>query len=137
MTKRVLLLVPEGLDFDALTNRQRTKLDELLIAYKNPMPKSKADGGKQVLDALVEDDFRLANITSLGLNWTILGQWKRTQTNKGKNKRVRAIHRVDEVTPPDVAEITKRLVSIKDKDGVDTQVGIYESHKWLGWEDLL
>ena len=53
MTYRAIILVPEGLTFEQLTEEQQAACNSVFGQYVNPMPSTITYNGKQVLDGLL------------------------------------------------------------------------------------
>lgn len=75
MTKRVLLLVPESLTFDMLTQEQQAAINSVFGTYVTPMPGTVDVDGLSVCDALTADNFDPTLMPGLGLDWPIMGIW--------------------------------------------------------------
>ena len=92
MTKRVLLLVPEGLTFDMLTEEQRQAIRSVFGEFVNPMPYTKAYNGMQVVDALTNNSFDPSLMSLYGINWPIIGMWQRDV----RDNKVKTLQEIDE-----------------------------------------
>ena len=75
MTKRVILKVPEGLEFTDLTEEQQTAIRNIFGQYVNPMPGTIAADGWQIVDALTNDSFDPALTVTFFPDWDILALW--------------------------------------------------------------
>lgn len=125
MTKRVILLIPEKLTFDQLTEDQQTAIRGIFGQYVMPMPSTVAVNGLQVCDALASDAFNPDNIALLGLDWEILGMW---------NEQNQVL------IPLDRTVFTEYLAPVNTYDEEGTELTsepatFHEPHRWAGWSD--
>jgi len=72
---RVLLRVPAGLTFEALTIEQQDAIASVLGQYVMPMPSTVEADGFVICDAVTKPNFDPSTMDGLGLNWPILGIW--------------------------------------------------------------
>jgi len=70
--KRVFLLIPEGLTFDMLDEKQQEAIAVVLGEYKTGTITYE---GKQVVDAIVVEGFNPDEMKDYGIAWPILGLW--------------------------------------------------------------
>ena len=121
MTYRAIILVPEGLTFEQLTQEQQAACNSVFGQYVNPMPSTIAYNGKQVLDGLAADNFDPSTLGPLGLPFEIIGLWELDGADY-----------INEVVPINAAEFIARLPL--DENG-DPQP-LHEPHRWSGWPVL-
>lgn len=125
--KRVLLLVPEGLTFDLLTEEQQAAINAIFGQYVLPMPSSHAEDGLVICDAVCADAFDPDNMVALGLTWPIIGMWY-WESNGGLEELVALdedefLSRLDDIPvyDPETEQTTYTLATLK------------EVHRWSGW----
>ena len=127
--KRLLMLVPEGLTFDMLTEEQQAAINSVFGQYVMPMPDTNGYDGFKICDAVCTVEFEVENMADLGLDWQIIGQW----VWNGENG-------VTEITPLDEQIFMNYLLdtTVYDGDGnqmVTIPAVFHEPHKWSGWPD--
>ena len=113
MTYRAIILVPEGLTFEQLTEEQQAACNSVFGQYVNPMPGSVPSEGFQLVDALTNDKFDPAVMLDFGLNWPVLSL---TQWDGNAEK-------VEIIIPLNQEAYVKHM-----PDGILT-----ETHRWAGW----
>jgi len=116
MSYRVLMLVPEGLTFEALTPEQQAAISSVFGQYVLPMYGTVPAAGKVVCDAVAGDNFDPGAIGSLGLPFELIGMWKDDGTI---------------ALPLNEAEFMARLP--EPEEGVKV---LHEPHRWSGWPKL-
>lgn len=116
MTFRVLILVPEGLTFEALTPEQQVAVNSVLGQYVLPMPSTIAADGQIVLDGVAADNFDPATIAPLGLPFEIIGIWR-------DDGHV--------VMPLNEGIFLRHLPELE--QGIKI---LHEPHRWAGWPEL-
>lgn len=77
MTKRVILLVPEDLAFEDLSETQQEAINIVFDKYVGFMPGTIAYEGYQVVDVLCSDGFDPELMSDYGIEWEIIGMWQR------------------------------------------------------------
>lgn len=127
MTNRILLLVPQGLTFDMLTEEQQTAINGVFGQYVLPMPSTIPHDGKVVLDGLAADNFDASHIPLLGLPFEVIAQWK----DDG-----------EVVIPLNEAVFLEHLPPsyTYDEEGnvIDTvPATLCEPHSWAGWNKVI
>ncbi len=130
--KRVLLLVPEGLTFDMLSEEQQAAINSVLGQYANPMPSTIPANGMQIVDAVTADNFDPAVMPQYGIDWPVIGlfQWD------GKSTDITALQELKldlyiQHLPNDVTyDETGKEVS-------STPATVHEAHRWAGWPDCI
>lgn len=118
MAYRVLLLIPEALDFAELSTEQQEAIESVFGNYLKPMPGTHPFMGKVICDAVTADNFDPALMPGLGLDWEIIGMWQ----DDG------AV-----ITPLNEVEYIARIDLI---DGEPIPI-IWESHRWAGWPSFV
>jgi len=113
---RVILAVPEELEFDMLTAEQRDAIGRVFGQYVMPMPGTVPYGGYKIVDALTADNFHPESMAALSLNWPILGMWNSDGVP---------------VIPLDKAVFLAHLPTPDVGDKV-----LHEPHRWAGWPEL-
>lgn len=115
--KRVLLLVPEGLTFDMLSEEQQAAINSVFGQYANPMPATIPANGMQIVDAVTADNFDPDVMPQYGIDWPVIGlfQWD------GKAEEITTVQVLDTET------YGKHM-----PDGVAA-----ECHRWAGWPDCI
>lgn len=126
MSYRVLMLVPEGLTFEALTPEQQAAISSVFGQYVLPMYGTVPASGKVVCDAVAGDNFDPSSIATLGLPFELIGMWKDDGTI---------------AIPLNEAEFMARLPDTKIYDESGSVVGsaspvLHEPHRWSGWPKL-
>jgi hypothetical protein len=123
MTLSCLLLIPEGLTFDLLSEEQQTAIEGVFGQYVMPMPGTVPVAGMQLCDAITGDNFDPNTMEDYGIDWPILGLWD-AETG--------------EALIPFLSEsFTTYLapVVVTDEDGnliSSTPATLHESHRWAG-----
>lgn len=122
MTYRAIILVPEGLTFEQLTQEQQAACNSVFGQYVNPMPSTIAYNGKQVLDGLAADSFDPTTLGPLGLPFEIIGLY----------------HDASEVPviPLDEAVFINYLPDQLDAEGNPIEKVMHVPHSWAGWAEL-
>lgn len=113
MSYRVLMLVPEGLTFEALTPEQQAAISSVFGQYVLPMYGTIPDAGKVVCDAVAGDNFNPDNIAPLGLPFELIGMWQEDGVA---------------VIPLNENEFLAHLP--EPEGGVKV---LHEPHRWSGW----
>lgn len=113
---RVILAVPEELEFDMLTAEQRDAIGRVFGQYVMPMPGTVPYGGYKIVDALTADNFHPEDMAALSLNWPILGMWDDAGTPV---KPIDAMSFTKHLTPPETGPVV-----------------LHEPHRWAGWPEL-
>ena len=106
---RVLLLVPEELDFDDLAPELQSAINGIFGQYEKPMPNTQAVDGLVIVDAVTTGNFIPSTMADYGINWPIIGMWKANG---------------DVVVSLDTAAYESRLI--------DTNKVM---HEWTGWKN--
>jgi hypothetical protein len=127
MTYRAIILVPEGLTFEQLTQEQQDAINSVFGQFVLPMPSTIAANGTVICDALTSDKFNANNITGLGLPFKIIGIWKEDSTP---------------LIPFNSGEFIDHLPSkiIYDEEGNEigsTPATLHEPHTWAGWDTVI
>lgn len=73
--KRLLLKVPEALQFEDLTEEQQAAIQAVFGQWVMPMPGTKAFGGFKIVDAITLDTFDSVALVELALPFEILALW--------------------------------------------------------------
>ena len=125
--KRILLLIPEGLTFDILTEAQQNTINRVFGQYIMPMPSTIVVDGFQICDALTIDSFNPDNMAQYGIDWTIIGMW---------NDIGETLISLDET------ELLKRLSDKVNYDEEGNELSrerpsLYEPHRWSGWPKII
>ena len=105
---RVLLLVPEELDFDDLAPELQAAINGIFGQYEKPMPNTQAVDGLVIVDAVTAGNFIPSTMADYGIDWPIIGMWKANG---------------DVVVPLDTAAYDARVID-------PTQ----PMHQWTGWQ---
>ncbi len=113
---RVILLVPEALEFSMLNEDQQAAIASVFGQYVMPMPGTVTASGMKVVDAITTDNFNPASMGQHGLNWPILGMWN----SEGVP-----------VIPLDEAVFLAHLPTPDVGDKV-----LHEPHRWAGWPEV-
>jgi hypothetical protein len=113
MTYRVLLLIPEGLSFDLLSQEQQSAIQGVFGQYVLPMPGTIPHDGLVLCDAVVDESFNPADMGDLGLDWPLVGIFDEAGSV---------------VMPLDEAAFMARLPAPDTGDKV-----LHEPHRWAGW----
>lgn len=128
--KHVYLLIPEGLTFDQLADKQQDAIAGIFGQYVMPMPESMAVDGLVICDAICSDAFDPALMGPLGLDWEVIGmeQWDGDDTSV--------------LIPMDEAKYTERLAPVmvvNDAGKVlsENPRGFVQVHIYAGWPDSL
>lgn len=123
MTKRVLLLIPEGLTFDMLTEEQQKAINAIFGEYVIGMTGTVPKDGTIICDALCSDAFNPANMAALGIDWTILALWSASN---------------DIIVPLDQPEFLARLAPVNTYDAegnvltTEPATVLIEPQRWAG-----
>ncbi len=130
MTKRVLLLIPEALEFSLLSEEQQAAINSVFGQFVMPMPGTEIIGGFKICDALTTDSFNPDNMALYGLDWTIIGMWG--WDGKGQ---------IQELIAFDDVDFLSRLSPIREYDengNVTSQSPalLHEPHRWSGWPGI-
>ncbi|MBE2191859.1 MAG: hypothetical protein IAE63_06735 [Alphaproteobacteria bacterium] len=122
MTYRAIILVPEGLTFEQLTEEQQAACNSVFGQYINPMPSTVPFNGKQVLDGLAADNFDPTTIGTLGLPFEIIGLY----------------HDASEapVIPLNETVFMNYLQAYTDEQGNPINPTFHVPHSWAGWKEL-
>lgn len=112
MTYRVLLLIPESLNFTDLSQEQQAAINSVFGCFVMPMPGTESAGGFKVCDAVTADNFYPDLMPELGMDWEIIAMW---YLENGF---------VDAVKPLD-----------REKMSLHQTGEVSESHRWAGWPD--
>ena len=122
MTYRAIILVPEGLTFEQLTEEQQAACNSVFGQYVNPMPSTITYNGKQVLDGLAVDNFDPTTIGTLGLPFEIIGLYPDTSETP--------------IVPLDEAVFINYLPDQIDGEGNTIEKVMHVPHSWAGWAEL-
>ena len=74
--KRILLLIPEALDFEMLAPEQQQAISNIFGSFQMPMPQTKPYNGFKLCDATTADNFDHTVMADYGMPWEILGMWQ-------------------------------------------------------------
>lgn len=127
MTYRAIILVPEGLTFEQLTEEQQAACNSVFGQYVNPMPNTIPYNGKQVLDGLAADNFDPTAIGALGLPFEIIGLYH-TEAETPIVQLDEAVfinHLPDVVVYDDNGDVVS-----------STPPTFHIPHSWSGWNTL-
>lgn len=117
MSKRVLLLVNEGLTFDMLPPEQQAAINGVFGQYFMPMPGTRASDGFVICDAVTTDTFDPTLMDDFGILWPIIALWENDGTV---------------LIPLNEAEYLARLEPDENGDII-----LHEPHRWMGWPELI
>lgn len=109
---RVILRIPEALEFDALTSEQQSAIQSVIGQFVMPMPGTVTAGGYKICDAVTGGNFQPELMELYGFNWPIVGMWDASG---------------NELKPFDSATMLAHL-----PEGSE----LYEPHRWAGWPEL-
>jgi len=124
---RILLLIPEGLTFDMLTQEQQTAINSVFGEYTLPMVGTIAANGKVICDALALNTFNPVAMVEVGLPFEIIGMWDFQGTA---------------LTTFNEAEFMARLPETPIMDESGFQIGsapavLHEPCSWGGWPRVI
>lgn len=122
MTYRAIILVPEGLTFEQLTQEQQAACNSVFGQYVNPMPSTVPFNGKQVLDGLAADNFDPSTLGPLGLPFEIIGLWEWDGAEY-----------INEVVPLNETAFMAHLPLGENGDPGP----LHEPHRWSGWPECI
>jgi hypothetical protein len=127
MTYRAIILVPEGLTFEQLTEEQQDAINSVFGQFVLPMPSTIAANGTVICDALTSDNFDPQSIGALGFPFEIIGIWAKDSTP---------------LIPFNSGEFIDHLPStiLYDEEGNEigsTPAVLHEPHTWAGWDTVI
>ena len=128
MTKRVLLLVPEGSEFEQLPEQSQTAIRLVFGQYVMPMPNTRAVDGFVVCDALSANNYNPDNMAKYGITWEVLGLWELDNT----------AGTIEELSKFNAEKFTTFLSDVVEYDEEGQELSrerpdFHEPHKWSGW----
>ena len=123
MTYRTIILVPEGLTFEQLTEEQQAACNSVIGQYVTPMPSTVPYNGKQVLDGLAADNFDPTTIGTLGLPFEIIGLYHDASETP--------------IIPLDETVFMNYLPDTIDEQGNTVSPTFHVPHSWAGWGDII
>lgn len=106
---RVILRIPIGLDFEALSAMQQEAIRSVFGQFVMPMPGTQNTLLWKLADAVTLDNFKPEQMGLYGLTWPIVGMWDESGTA---------------LRPFDEAAFREHLPAGSD---------LIEPHRWAGW----
>lgn len=110
---RLILSVPEALDFSQLSEEQQIAINEVFGQFVSPMPGTVPFNGQKIVDAVTSSDFELSRIAELGLPFNVLYAKTWDGVNFNQSLAIDESTFVNYLTNP--------------------ELGFHIPHTWAGW----
>jgi len=128
--KRVFLLVPEGLTFDDLSEKQQEAIQAVFGEFCTIMPGTIPYKGKQVVDAIILNDFDPKLMKDYEIDWEIIGLWEKKEDSMWPLVEFDKEAFMNYL--PDVEELDEEGKVIGTKPPV-----FHIPHNWAGWPEIV